>query len=94
MSRENETRFIVQQESWEFKCALNESIFNSKKNWNRDECRWESKELNDRASFEKKKIYMWNHVNTDLYVKSDCECNKECKFDEYLDTKNCSCKNI
>ena len=71
MSRENETRFIVQQESWEFKCALNESIFNSKKNWNRDECRWESKELNDRASFEKKKficeimwilIYMWNLI--------------------------------
>ena len=58
MSRENETRFIVQQESWEFKCALNESIFNSKKNWNRDECRWESKELNDRASFEKKNLYV------------------------------------
>ena len=22
----------------------------------------------------------------------DCECNKACKFHEYLDIKNCSCK--
>ena len=22
----------------------------------------------------------------------DCECNKTCKIDEYLDIKNCSCK--
>ena len=22
----------------------------------------------------------------------DYECNKACKIDEYLDTKNCSCK--
>ena len=22
----------------------------------------------------------------------DCECNKSCKIDEYLDIKNCSCK--
>ena len=22
----------------------------------------------------------------------DCECNKVCKIDEYLDIKNCSCK--
>ena len=22
----------------------------------------------------------------------DCECNKECKTDEFLDIKNCSCE--
>ena len=22
----------------------------------------------------------------------DCECNKACKIDEYLDIKNCSCE--
>ena len=22
----------------------------------------------------------------------DCECSKACKIDEYIDTKNCSCK--
>ena len=22
----------------------------------------------------------------------DCKCNKVCKIDEYLDTKNCSCE--
>ena len=25
---------------------------------------------------------------------SDCECNKACKIDEYLDIKNCSCKKL
>ena len=29
---------------------------------------------------------MWNPR------KCDCECNKACKIDEYLDIKNCSCK--
>ena len=27
---------------------------------------------------------MWN------YSMCDCECNKACKIDEYLDIKNCS----
>ena len=30
--------------------------------------------------------YIWNPS------MSNCECNKACKTDEYLDTKNCSCK--
>ena len=29
---------------------------------------------------------MWNHST------HDCECNKACKIDQYLDIKNCSCK--
>ena len=24
---------------------------------------------------------------------NDCECNKTCKIDKYLDIKSCSCKN-
>ena len=33
--RINELRYLVQQESWEYKCGLNESVRNSKKieNW-------------------------------------------------------------
>ena len=29
---------------------------------------------------------MWNPSTC------DCECNKACKIDEYLDIKNCSCE--
>ena len=29
---------------------------------------------------------MWNHSTC------DCECNKACETDEYLDTNNCSCE--
>ena len=32
MSRVNETRFLVQHESCEYKCVLNESVCNSKQN--------------------------------------------------------------
>ena len=35
----NETKFIVQHESYECKCGLNECVHNSKQNWNHDECR-------------------------------------------------------
>ena len=48
-----------------------------------NECRCECKELHDRGSC--KKDYMWNSS------KCDCQCNKACKIDEYLDIKNCSC---
>ena len=33
----NETRFIVQDESYEYKCGLNESVFNSRQKLNHDE---------------------------------------------------------
>ena len=29
---------------------------------------------------------MWN------FSTCDCKCNQDCKFDEYLDIKNCSCE--
>ena len=31
---------------------------------------------------------MWNSSTC------DCECNKACKIDEYLDFKNCSCEKV
>ena len=43
-----------------------------------------SKQLDDLGS--SKKGYMWNPS------MCDCECNKACKIDKYLDTRNCSCK--
>ena len=56
MSALNETRFIVQHESYKWKCELNESVCNLQQKWNPSTC--------------------------------DCECNKACKIDEHLDTKN------
>ena len=39
MSGVNVTRFLVQHESRECKCALNESVCNSEHKWNHNECR-------------------------------------------------------
>ena len=47
MSGVNETRFLVQHESCNCKCELNESVCNSKQKWNHNK-RWcECKELDD-----------------------------------------------
>ena len=84
VSEVNETRFFVQHELCESKCKLNEKVCNSKENWNHDECRCKCKELDDLGFCEKG--YKWNPSTC------DCEWNKACKIDEYLDIKNCSCK--
>ena len=55
---------------------MNESVCNSLQKWNHDESRCEGKKLNE-----------WG-----FWINGDCECNKACKFDEYLDIENCSCE--
>ena len=77
MSGVTETGFIVQDESYEYKCGLDESVFNSRQKLNHDENHCECKGLGD---------YMWNPSTC------DCECNKACKIDEHLDTKSSSYK--
>ena len=52
--------------------------------WSHSECRWTCKELDDWASC--KDNYTWNPS------ACDGDRNKACKVDEYLDTKNYSCK--
>ena len=84
MSGAKETIFLVQHESCEFKCGLNERVCNSKQRWNHSKCQWECKELDDWGSCGND--YMWNS-STDY-----CEYNKTCKIDEYLDIRNCSCE--
>ena len=44
MSGVNKTRFLVQHESCECKCGLNESVCNSKKKWKHNECWCECKD--------------------------------------------------
>ena len=80
MSGVNDTRPLVQHDS--IKCQFNESVCNSKQKWNHAECRCECKELDNWGSC--KDDYM---CNPNTY---DCEYNKACKINEYLDIRNCS----
>ena len=68
------------------KCRLNKNVCNSKRKWNRDECRFECKEFVDWSS--RKDDYIGNPS------KCSCEYDRACKPGEYLDIKNCSCKNV
>ena len=68
----------------ECKCEFHKSVSNHKQKWNHDEYRCECKELHNGNYLKDDSI--WNPITC------DCECNKVCKIDEYLDIKNCSCK--
>ena len=78
----NKTRCLVQHESYQCIHGFNESVCNPKQKWNHDECKYECKEVDGWNCC--KKDYMWNPITC------DCECNKACKIDEYVDTKNCT----
>ena len=49
----NETKFLIQHESFECKCRLNESACNSKHKWNHDKCWCDCKELVDWSYYKK-----------------------------------------
>ena len=67
-------------------CRLNSSVCNSKQTWNSDTCRCDCNE--DFASVVScDKGYMWNPSTC------ECQCDKWCKTGQYLDHKNCVCKN-
>ena len=57
---------------------------NSKQKLNHDEGWCECKELGDSSSC--KDDFMQNPSTW------DCECNKACKIDKYLNIQNCSCE--
>ena len=82
----NETRNVLWHESCKCVCKLNSSVCNSKQIWNSDTCRCDcNKDFADIINCTKG--YMWN--------PSTCEfqCDKWCKLGQYLDHKNCVCKN-
>ena len=84
--RLNETRNVLWHESCKCACKLNSSVCNNKQIWNSDTCRYDCNE--DFASIMTcNKEYMWN--------PSTCEyqCDTWCKPGQYLDHKNCICKN-
>ena len=85
MSRTNETRHIEWHKTCKCKCRLDASVCNNKQRWNEDKCRCECKELIDKGMCDKG--FIWNPSNC------ECECDKSCDIGEYLDCKNCKCRN-
>ena len=64
---------------------LTSSVCNSRQRWNKDKCRCECEELIDKGICDKR--FIWNRSNC------DCECDKSGGIGEYLDYKNCVCRN-
>ena len=86
LMRLNETRNVLWHESCKCVCKLNSSVCNNKQIWNDDTCRCDCNE--DFASIIScAKGYMWNPSTC------ECQCDKWCKPGQYLDHKNCVCKN-
>ena len=84
MSRSNQTRH-ESHESCECKFRLDANVCNNKQRWNEDKCRCECKELIDKGRYDKG--FIWNPSDC------NCECYKSCNVEQYLDYKNCKCRN-
>ena len=86
LMRLNETRNVLWHESCKCVCRLNSSVCNSKQIWNSDTCRCDCNK--DFAGIINcTKGYTWNQSTC------ECQCDKWCKREQYLDYKNCVCKN-
>ena len=86
LMRLNETCSVLWHENCKCVCKLNSSVCNDKQIWNSDTCRCDCNE-DFACIINCTKGYMWN--------PSTCECqyDKWCKLGQYLDHKNCVCKN-
>ena len=86
LMRLNETRNVLWYESCKCVCKLNSSVCNNKQIWNDDTCRCDcNKDFAGIISCAKG--YTW-YPNT-----CECQCDMWCKPGQYLDHKNCVCKN-
>ena len=85
MSKTNETRPIKWHKTCKCECRLNLILCYNKQRWNKNKCKCECKELIDKGVCNKG--YIWNPSNC------ECECDKSCDIGEYLNYKNCTCKN-
>ena len=84
--RLNETLNVLWHEICKCVCRLNSSVCNSKQIWNSNTCRCDCNE--DFAGIINcNKGYMWNPSTC------ECQCDMWCKSGQYLDHKNCVCKN-
>ena len=82
----NETRNVLWHESCKCLCKLDSSICNNKQIWNGDTWRCDCNE-DFTGIINCKKGYMWNPSTY------ECQCDMWCKLGQYLDHKNCVCKN-
>ena len=86
LMRLNETPNVLWHENCKCVCKLNSSVCNNKQIWNGDTCRCDCKE--DFAGIINcTKGYTWNPSTC------KCQCDTWCKPGQYLDHKNCICKN-
>ena len=86
LMRLNETRNVLWHEICKCICKLNSSVCNNKQIWNDDTCRCDCNE--DFAGIINcTKGFTWNPSTC------ECQCHKWCKSGQYLDHKNCVCKN-
>ena len=86
LMRLNETRCVLWQESCKYVCKLSSSVCNNKQIWNSDTCRCDCNE-GFASIINCTKGYMWNPSTC------ECQCDIWCKPGQYLDHKNCICKN-
>ena len=86
LMRSNETRNVLWHESCKCICKLNSSICNNKPIRNGDTCRCNCNE-EFAGIINCTKGYTWNPSIC------ECQCDTWCKPEQYLDHKNCICKN-
>ena len=86
MSRINETRQIIWHETCKCIYRLTASVSNNNQRWNENKCKCECREdVIDNEICDKGLI--WNPSNC------ECECDKSCAIGEYVNYKNCVCRN-
>ena len=86
LMRLNETRNVLWHESCKCVCRLNSSVCNSKQIRNSDTCRCDCNE-DFSGIISCDKGYTWNPSTC------ECQCDMWSKSGQYLDHKNCVCKN-
>ena len=86
LMRLNETRYVLWHESCKCICKLNSSVCNKKQIWNSNTCRCLCNE-DFTGIINCAKRYTWNPSTC------KCQCDTWCKPGQYLDHKNCVCKN-
>ena len=86
LMRLNETRSVLWHESCKCVCKLNSSVCNNKQIWNGDSCSCDCNE-GFASIINCTKGYTWNSSTC------ECQCDTWCKPGQYLDQKNCVCKN-
>ena len=82
----NETRNVLWHESCKCVCKLSSSVCNNNQIWNDDTCRCDCNQ-DFAGMINCAKGYTWNPSTC------ECQCDMWCKSGQYLDHKNCVCKN-